>query len=632
MCISALPNTLSPLNKMILQSLSNLHERLSSIPDNGLAPQHYSAQEITIKIVLLPDRSFEILDFRQQETKARHGKEVSFLAPRLLIVPGEARATEASFEPCFLWDDTRFVLGWHGQKNDTVRNKKCRDAFVTQHLKHEEDINDPDYSLFCDFLRNWETKNIVNHPDLLKIKKGRIVFEVAGKNRLLHETPRVREWFLSMARKPDSRTKTGQCLITGQLDRSLARLHPGIRNFPGSPYTGASIVSFNDSAYESYGKEGKNEGRGINSPCSEAAVKSYAAALDWLLSKNQSQRTFKIADSQAVFWTSEKTEAEENFPWMLAGPPNPENYETLKRLNNLLSKIHRGTSGDDLLGNPQAEFYILGLSLNQGRLSVRFWQTGSLGELIGNLKLHFNHLEIIREWDEHSKHPDSKTPNAKDLLLQIVPLKEGRRDEGKIPSQLAGALMRSILTGTRYPDSLAQGVMNRIRIIEKKPKGDGNLENVTYLRAAILKAWLLRNHNEWLNQQNITMTTALDKDNPSVAYQLGRLFAIYEQAQRAAHEYKLERTIRETMFSSASSTPLAIFVSLDKLNKHHLQKLKKGSKNYLSDLIDEIHQKITASGSYPASLDLKKQSLFCIGYYHQRHDLRQRKQTPAKTI
>jgi CRISPR-associated protein Csd1 len=398
-------------------------------------------------------------------------------------------------------------------------------------------------------------------------------------------------------------------------------VHPSIKGIydePGKP-SEKGIVVFKTAkrAFSSYGKDGL---QGLNAPISIRAALGYVTALNWLITN----RRFRIGDATTVFWTDKPDLAEELLPWMLSGTPVSENDET-KRISSILAKVARGTLGADDFGNQNTEYYILGLSPNASRLSVRFWQTGDLGELITNLKLHFNHLEIVQEWDDHSKHPDSQTPNVRELLLQIVPLKDGRRDESKIPPQLSGALMCSILEGTRYPDSLAQGVMNRIRIIEKKPKGDGTLENVTYLRAAILKAWLLRNHNEWLNQQNITMTTALDKDNPSVAYQLGRLFAIYEQAQRAAHEYKLERTIRETMFSSASSTPLAIFVRLDKLNKHHLQKLKQGSKNYLNDLIDEIHQKITASGSYPASLDLKKQSLFCIGYYHQRHDIRQKK-------
>lgn len=46
------------------------------------------------------------------------------------------------------------------------------------------------------------------------------------------------------------------------------------------------------------------------------------------------------------------------------------------------------------------------------------------------------------------------------------------------------------------------------------------------------------------------MKPALDKDTPHAAYQLGRLFAVYEQTQRAAHSFNLS-AIRETMFSAA---------------------------------------------------------------------------------
>ena len=608
---------------MILQSLCNLHNRLSAIPSNGLPPKSYSLQEITFKIILLPDGSVEILDFRKPVTWIRNGKEIEVLKPRPLILPGDARASEASFEPCFLWDDTRFVLGWHGQKNDPKRNKKCRDAFVDFHVKVANEIDDPDFTAVCNFLKNWSPSHANRHPDLLKLKKGRIVFQVSGKTEFVHDNPRIREWFAKREHDIMGEAIAAQCLVTGEENQTIARLHPGIKNFPGSPYTGASLVSFNDSAYESYGKEGKEVGRGSNSPTSVSSANAYATVLDWLLSERQRQRVFKFVDTIAVFWTSEPTAAENQLPWMLAGPPDAEDNETKKRIRQALSKISLGTLGADEMGGGKTDYYLLGMSLNQGRISVRFWNTSTLAELVSKLKLHLHQLNIVRQWNEsNSRRPDPVAPNAKEILREIAPLKDGRRDDSKLPPLLAGSLMRSILTGSRYPDALAIGVINRIRIIEKKPKGEGTLDHVTYLRAAILKAWLMRNNQEWLNQHNIEMTTALEKDNPSTAYQLGRLFAVYEQAQRAAHEFKLERTIRETMFSSACATPLAVFVRLDKLNKHHIQKLKKGTKSFLNNLIDEIYQKVRASVPFPSALDLKGQSLFCIGYYHQRHDLR----------
>lgn len=609
---------------MILQALTELHARLSSDPQSGLPPLGYSLQDISLKVVLAQDgKLLYIEDFREEKIRIqKNGKETRSKKAKELLVPGQARASEASFAPCFLWDDTRFVFGWHGVKNDPVRNQKCFDAFCELHLRHEDELKDADFSAVCTFLSNWKVEQVSSHPELLKVKKGRVVFQISGKTQFVHENPSVKVWVSKMQSNDISNTVThGQCLVSGKSNEPISRLHPGIKNIQGAPYTGASLVSFNNSAYESYGKEGKSYGRGANSPTSAKSALSYTSALDWLLSKQH--RNFRIADSTIVFWTDEATNAEENLPWMLASPPATEDDETKKRIADILKKIVSGTLAKDQLGNPKAQFYILGLSLNQGRLSIRLWQKGNLGDLIEKLKDHFSNLAIVRQWDEtNSLHPDPIAPSAKRLLLETAPLKDGRRDESKVSPQLSGALMRAILTGTRYPDSLVNSVMNRIRVIEKKQKGEGSLDNVTYLRVAILKAWLIRNHNSWLNYKKIIMTQALDKDNPHAAYQLGRLFATYEQVQRAAHKFKLDRTIRETMFSAASATPQSIFGRLDRLNKHHLPKLTAGSKRHFDNLLDEIHQKIRGPQFYPASLNLKEQSLFCIGYYHQRHEFR----------
>lgn len=590
---------------MILQSLFKLYQRLAEDPSNAstLARWGYSLQDITFRVILNDDGTLlEILDERENK------KPIPFL------VPGNARQSERSFEPCFLWDDTRFVFGWHGVKQDQKRNLKCFENFKRIHLECESAINDSEFSAVCDFLRQWNPQAAKNQPVLAVAKKGRVVFQISGKTWLVHENQRIREYLKERKIPSTDLSRTGQCLITGQRDCSIARLHLGIKEIPGAPYTGASLVSFNDSAYESFGKSGKDEGRGFNSPTSEFGSFAYATALDWLLSHKK--RRFRLIDATTVFWTDEPTEAEEQLPWMLAGVPQAEDEATNKRIRGLLERLARGSMPPDGLGNPSTNYHILGLSLNQGRLSVRFWNTGSLGELLINLKLHFDQLSLVHQWDEASSDsPNSIAPTAYQLLRQTS------RDSDGIPPLLSGLLMRSILLGSRYPDALINGVMNRIRVIEKKPNGEGSKEKLSYIRVAILKAWLIRNHSVWLQQKNIKMKKALDTDNPSIAYQLGRLFAVYEQVQRAAHEFKLERTIRETLFSAASATPQSAFGRLDRMNKHHLAKLKLTSNRFYSDLIDEIHQKIFAPTFYPASLNLREQSLFCIGYYHQRHDL-----------
>jgi CRISPR-associated protein Csd1 len=125
----------------------------------------------------------------------------------------------------------------------------------------------------------------------------------------------------------------------------------------------------------------------------------------------------------------------------------------------------------------------------------------------------------------------------------------------------------------------------------------------------------------------------LDTENTDPAYLLGRLFASLEQAQRQAHEFKLDRTIRESFFSSASSTPASIFPRLQKLHIHHLRKLSLGSKKFYEDLIGEILSKIGPDKlgkiNYPKTLSLKSQGAFAIGYYHQLLPLKAGKIKPT---
>jgi CRISPR-associated protein Csd1 len=609
---------------MILQSLYQLYQRLPDIDRPGFAPMGLSWAIVLSKSGILES----LMPLRQ---KAERGNK---LYPLQVSAPTVGKRT-INPKPGFLADKTDYVLGVDpaasGDKKALEKLKKRFELFRDTHLAAQGSISHPDFDSVCEFLKSWNPESPANaallvhaaNASIQEIIGSNLAFQISGNPGFVHNLEEVQEFWINASSK-DKENHVSRCLVTGDLE-SIKLVHPAVKGIfdePGKPAE-KGIVVFQTAkrAFSSYGKDGL---QGVNAPVSIRAALGYSSALNWLI-KN---RRLHIGDTTTIFWTAEASPAEANFLWMLSGPPALEDENTRSRISQALIQIKRGTIFHDDLWKPEVTYYILGLSPNASRISIRFWHTSTLGDLADMLKLHLSQLEIVRQHDEsNSTKPDPIAPNTRELLQEIVPFKDGRKDESKLPPLLAGALTQSILTGTRYPDILAQTVMNRIRILEKKPKGEGTLDHVTYLRAAILKAWLMRNHKDWLKQQNIQMTTALDKDNKSIAYQLGRLFAVYEQAQRAAHEFKLERTIRETMFSSACSTPLAVFVRLDKLNKHHLMKLKKGSKSFLGSLIEEIHQKVNASAPLPSALDLKGQSLFCIGYYHQRHEFRPKSKT-----
>ena len=123
---------------------------------------------------------------------------------------------------------------------------------------------------------------------------------------------------------------------------------------------------------------------------------------------------------------------------------------------------------------------------------------------------------------------------------------------------------------------------------------------------------------------------ALDKINENIGYVLGRLFGVLERIQEQAHT-GLNKTIRDTYFSAATSNPLVTFKRLQDLAIHHLAKMRNTGKNtvWLDKLMQEVVAKIPASG-IPAVLSLEDQGRFAIGYYHQRQDFFNKKEDENK--
>ncbi len=614
---------------MILQSLYQLYQRLAENPENGLPTPGYSLQNISFCVVITQEGKLIEIQPRAIESIeiGKNGKEKKTTRPLSLLVPGQAKPPGQGLNPCFLWDNTGYMLGHKPvdfkksqaeQEKEQKRSLASFGAFKTRHVEAEPFIEEPYFSSVCRFLEQWSPANAENYPILQSITSGFGVFQISGQTRFVHQTPSIANWWKQQS-TPSADGEKAICLVTGQ-NKPVALTHePAIKGVKDAQPGGAKLVSFNEKAYESFGKEdGRKVGQGRNAPVSEEAAFAYCNALNWLLAN----RRFRIGDATTVFWTAAPTPAEAMFPWMISGVPDAEDLETKQRIQSILERISRGTLTSDDLGDPSVPYYILGLSPNSSRLSVRFWHTGHLGELIGNLKLHLGHLEIVRQWDEtNTKNPEPLNPSTYRLLRQTA------RDADGIPPLLAGSLMRSILLGTRYPDTLINGVMNRIRVVEKKPKGEGSLDNVSYLRAAILKAWLIRNHHQHI-------TIMLDETNTNPGYLLGRLFAVLEKTQQDALP-TINATIRDRFYSSASATPRAVFGRLLRMYPNHLGKAqsewaskigienavkrKNGREILCQNILDDL-------SDFPAHLNLQNQAQFALGYYHQRKAL-----FPSKT-
>jgi CRISPR-associated protein Csd1 len=363
-----------------------------------------------------------------------------------------------------------------------------------------------------------------------------------------------------------------------------------MKNIPGAQSSGAALVSFNAPAFGSYGKGISN----LNAPVSEQAAFAYTTALNTLLVSG-SRRKVQIGDTTVVFWTDIPVVAEEFFG-LAVGGKEAEDQKMAKEIEQYLQAVVKGQYPYEL-GDGDTAFYVLGLSPNAARLSVRFWYVGTVGAMAENIGAHYQALSLQRSFGN-----DPEYPRPWWLLKELAP----QRDSRHISPLLAGQFLRAIVHNQPYPRTLLSTVMTRIRADKQ----------VNYFRACLIKAYLSRNiHKE--------ITMGLDKDNSDIGYRLGRLFAIVEQIQNDAVP-RANATVRDRFFGAAAATPRRIFSVILKNAQHGLAKIRKEKPGWAVSLdksLQEILDCVQPRNGFPATLSVEEQGMFILGYYHQRQNV-----------
>ncbi|MDY6893488.1 MAG: type I-C CRISPR-associated protein Cas8c/Csd1, partial [Chloroflexota bacterium] len=99
----------------------------------------------------------------------------------------------------------------------------------------------------------------------------------------------------------------------------------------------------------------------------------------------------------------------------------------------------------------------------------------------------------------------------------------------------------------------------------------------------------------------------------------GRLLAVLESIQEeAAKPRKINSTIVDRFYGTASSAPASVFGHLLRGVQAHLGKLRKekyGSYIALEKRLEEVQSGLS---NFPKTLTMEQQGLFALGYYHQR--------------
>jgi hypothetical protein len=170
------------------------------------------------------------------------------------------------------------------------------------------------------------------------------------------------------------------------LDR-LKRLHASIKGVRGAQTSGASIVSFNEDAFNSYGKV-----QGANAPVGQEAAFAYTTALNRLLAQDSPQR-LQVGDASTVFWTSRQIILETAIVDLFGEARKDDPDRNVRAIRALYESPTTAVLPSE---EREVRFYALGLSPNAARVSIRFWHVSSVSTVTDNIRKHFDDLRVVR--------------------------------------------------------------------------------------------------------------------------------------------------------------------------------------------------------------------------------------------
>lgn len=572
---------------MILSALNDYYQRLAG--EDAVPVFGFSQEKISYALVLSAEGTLvDVVDVRDNSGKKP--------LPKSLTVPQPEKRT-AGIKSNFMWDKTSYVLGVSAKQGE--RTGQEHQAFKSLHQECLSDQDDIGLRALATFLEHWSPEQFqapLFSEDMLDTN---VIFRIDGEQKYLHDLPAAQQ--LRAKLLAGAENNEGRCLVTGQ-QMPLARLHPAVKGVNGAQSSGASIVSFNLDSFTSYGKS-----QGANAPISEAAAFAYSTVLNHLLRRDEHNRQrLQIGDASVVFWAqADKPEQSQSAELLFADlltPPADDAGEVAK-LRTVLDAVAKGRPlqelGLDLDDNTQ--LFVLGLAPNASRLSIRFWQIGSLSFFAQRLAEHYQDLHI-------QPLPWKTEPAVWRLLHATVPSRDSKTKGEDIAPQLAGDITRAVLTGGRYPRSLLANLIMRMR-------ADGDISGV---RVALCKAVLTRDLRLGVKGINEEVPVSLDKQVSNPGYRLGRLFAVLENIQRNALGTQVNATIRDRYYGAASATPATIFPMLLRNTQNHLAKVRKEKPGLAHNLERDVGEIIDDMQSlFPRHLKLEDQGRFAIGYYHQ---------------
>lgn len=600
---------------MLIRSLCDYYDIQSARGE--AASDIMSEQPVHWMVMLTPDgRVADIIDKRIEESVPQKNGKVK-IVKKPIVVSLPKRTQKTGIDANIIEHRPLYIFGLNydakiGLTPDdkTGKARKSHEAFIKKNLEFFDGIDSEIARAYVNFIKNWVPENETENEQLKKLGKeyqgSYYIFALDGSPECkLHKDKAVLAKYEELMAKAAAETAESDdgimmCPIEGERLRA-ARIHDKIKGIKGGNSVGAVLVNFNSSAFESYGKS-----QSMNSGISEKAMKKYTSSLNKLLA--DPMHHIYSDDMTVVFFAmkhDDKAECD-----LFNGYLNSSNGVTEDSTKADVKAVSENIYYKGQTGNAQAldddvdngvDFFVAGFTPNSSRICQKFMVRNKFGKIIDNVKRHQQDMAICGS-------------NGEIPLWRINKELVSPNSANAISPALQSDMFQAILNGTNYPYTLLETVVRRVST--DSDTEDNGFIKINAVRAGLIKAFINRKSRINGDKEEITMT--LNPENTNPAYLCGRLFAVLEKIQLEATDVKLNRTIKDAYFSSASSRPALIMPRLIDLSNYHLRKLKEGRAIYFSKLINEIMGKI--KDSLPTNLSIMEKGEFQLGYFQQNKD------------
>lgn len=577
---------------MIIKALSDYYYSLLAKGAN-VPNKSWSFENVSYALVL--DDSGKLTGIVPLLEAVSKGKKTILVSSKILVPEPPLRTS--GIVPSFLCNKSSYLLGI----SDPPDKKNVYRFDSSKKLHHSilDGVNTPEAIAVLNFFDSWNPEKAHEHQALAAYlseicSANNLIFMFHGKYITEYESI-ISAWNNYIE---NINSELGLCIISGEY-RKIAKLHSQIRGIRNAQSSGASLVCFNNAAVESYGKL---NAQALNAPISSDIMFAYTTALKYMIN-NCDHHIIAQSDLTMFCWSKSAEDAYFDVIQAVYGGSKVISSSDIVHVISELAKGHRqDVSG--ILPSSDEEFYILGISPNVSRLSVRFFIKNNFGNFVKNVDEHYNRLQIScsnAKWH---------TPPVYGMLRETISdgQSSSEKKDNDPQSLLAAAVIKAVFNNTKYPSTLFSSIIRRLKIDHK----------ITPPRAGIIKAYLLKNSTNCNLKEALTLE--LNNNCTLVPYLLGRAFAVCEAIQRASFgDASSDRTtIKDRYFDSACATPALVFPQILKLKNCHIKQLKRehmGSAVYYEKTLAEILSSVNCV--FPKSLNMEEQGIFILGYYHQ---------------